>query len=194
MIRISQQLLNDLRKNLSRTPLAERQAQYGSLEDIPEGVPIDRATLLQLMGSRRTGSYAQPASGLPASSNYGTPINPGSLPLQGTITQKFGVPQAVKAAGEKIHAGVDIAVPVGQDLKDQYSGKVLEAREVRGYGNTVVVQGDDGIVRRYSHLSSLNVRPGDTVAGGQALGRTGNTGASTGPHLDIRWYKPQGGR
>lgn len=91
------------------------------------------------------------------------------------------------------HAGVDIAVPVGTKLLAPVSGKVIhvvnvndgtEKRNKWGYGNQVVIQRDDGVITQQSHLYDVNVKVGDRVQQGQVIGRTGNSGSTTGPHLD----------
>jgi murein DD-endopeptidase MepM/ murein hydrolase activator NlpD len=62
-------------------------------------------------------------------------------------------------------------------------------RRCCGYGLYVDVQHENGYVTRYAHLSSSSVRPGDTVASGTAIGVSGDTGRSSGPHLhfELRW-------
>lgn len=91
------------------------------------------------------------------------------------------------------HAGVDIATPVGTPLLAPFDGTIVHVvnmndgtakRNQRGYGNMVVVRRADGTMVQMSHLHSANVRVGDTVRSGQQIGLTGNSGSSTGPHLD----------
>lgn len=91
------------------------------------------------------------------------------------------------------HAGVDISTPVGTNLLAPMSGRVIhvvnvndgtQKRNQRGYGNQVVIQRDDGVITQQSHLFDVNVKVGDRVQQGQVIGRTGNSGSSTGPHLD----------
>ena len=91
------------------------------------------------------------------------------------------------------HAGVDIAASVGTNLLAPMSGKVIHVvnvndgtnkRNQRGYGNQVVIQRDDGVITQQSHLYDVNVKVGDRVQQGQVIGRTGNSGSTTGPHLD----------
>lgn len=52
-----------------------------------------------------------------------------------------------------------------------------------GYGKTVVVTHGNGWVTRYAHMSNVQVSNGDRVSAGEQIGKSGNTGHSTGPHL-----------
>ena len=52
-----------------------------------------------------------------------------------------------------------------------------------GYGNNIVVDHGFGYKTRYAHLSSIDVVEGMSVKRGDFLGRTGNSGKSSGPHL-----------
>jgi murein DD-endopeptidase MepM/ murein hydrolase activator NlpD len=75
------------------------------------------------------------------------------------------------------------------------AGKNVSARATRtgvvtysgwrngGFGNVVEVRYNDGKYGNYQHLSQVYVTKGSTVVGGQGLGKIGNTGNSTGPHL-----------
>ncbi|UGY91329.1 peptidoglycan DD-metalloendopeptidase family protein [Streptomyces gobiensis] len=81
------------------------------------------------------------------------------------------------------HTGVDFAVPTGTPVKAVTSGTVVSAGWGGSYGNEVVIKHADGRYSQYAHLSSLSVRPGQSVSNGQQIGRSGSTGNSTGPHL-----------
>jgi murein DD-endopeptidase MepM/ murein hydrolase activator NlpD len=52
-----------------------------------------------------------------------------------------------------------------------------------GYGHTVVIDHGDGRQTRYAHLSEPLVQAGESVTEGQVVGKSGNSGRSTGPHL-----------
>lgn len=52
-----------------------------------------------------------------------------------------------------------------------------------GYGNLIELDHGYQYLTRYAHLSEILVRPGQTVHRGDMIGRVGNTGKSTGPHL-----------
>ena len=116
-----------------------------------------------------------------ASEADGSPTVP--LPLDSTLTSRFGWRQDPFGAGIRFHAGVDIAAAYGREVPAVSDGRVEFAGEQGGYGLTVVVSHAGGIVTRYAHLSSLDVRQGDQVRAGSELGRVGRTGRSTGTHL-----------
>jgi len=80
------------------------------------------------------------------------------------------------------HGGVDYAVPVGTQVHAPFTGVVAVAGNVRGFGNTVVIQYPQGSVI-LGHLSSISVRVGMEVQAGTVVALSGNTGSSTGPHL-----------
>nr|WP_255674872.1 M23 family metallopeptidase [Deinococcus sp. 6GRE01] len=88
------------------------------------------------------------------------------------------------------HLGVDIVAPVGTPVRAARSGRVLESRPDfdRGWGWTVVLEHPDGWITRYAHLSANLVQKGELVVRGQPVGRVGNTGRSTGPHLHFGTY------
>lgn len=88
------------------------------------------------------------------------------------------------------HLGVDIVAPVGTPVRAARSGRVLESRPDfdRGWGWTVVLEHPDGWITRYAHLSANLVKKGELVVRGQPVGRVGNTGRSTGPHLHFGTY------
>lgn len=92
----------------------------------------------------------------------------------------------------RMHAGDDLAAPVGTRIGSLSSGTVIFAGRESGYGNKVEVRHWDGTVSWYAHMSSISVKVGDKVAPGQKLGEVGNTGHSTGPHLHLEIH-PGGG-
>jgi murein DD-endopeptidase MepM/ murein hydrolase activator NlpD len=63
------------------------------------------------------------------------------------------------------------------------AGKVLNARWLGIFGNCVIIDHGMGVQSLYGHLSSLDVKLGDTVTKGQTIGRSGMTGLAAGDHL-----------
>lgn len=81
------------------------------------------------------------------------------------------------------HKGVDLAAAYGTEVRAFDGGVVKSAGERSGYGLTVVIDHGDGRETLYAHLSSMAVAPGDPVAAGQPIARSGNSGRATGAHL-----------
>ncbi|WP_406457689.1 transglycosylase family protein [Streptomyces sp. NBC_00876] len=81
------------------------------------------------------------------------------------------------------HTGVDFPVPTGTSVKAMASGTVVSAGWAGPYGYQIVIRHGDGKFSQYAHLSSLLVRGGQHVTGGQRIARSGATGNVTGPHL-----------
>ena len=94
--------------------------------------------------------------------------------------------------GSSNHKGVDICnVSYSSKIYATKSGKVLIASMPysdkdggkSGYGNYVVIDHGGGMSTLYAHMSIVKVSVGQYVSQGDVIGVTGNTGASTGPHL-----------
>ena len=86
------------------------------------------------------------------------------------------------------HAGADFSIPEGSDVYSAYSGIVdMSVDEgYSSYGAYIVIKSIIGGKERYmyyAHLSGRSVEEGDKVRAGDIIGKTGNTGLSTGPHL-----------
>lgn len=98
------------------------------------------------------------------------------------ITSPFGTrfhPILKKVIG---HEGIDIGVNIGTPIYALAGGEVIYSGTMSGYGNVVMI--DHGnLTTLYAHNSSLVVKVGQTVKGGQLITYSGNTGRSTGPHL-----------
>ena len=82
-----------------------------------------------------------------------------------------------------MHAGLDFTGAHGSPILSAARGRVSFVGVQSGYGNTVEIDHGHGIMTRYAHLSGFNVRPGQSVDGGQPIARMGSTGRSTGTHL-----------
>ena len=90
----------------------------------------------------------------------------------------------VKAGGrDEAHPGVDIAVAIGNLVRAAGGATVRQAGEDPEYGRFVLLEHPEGFQTMYGHLSRILVTLGDTVASGQVIGLSGNSGRSTAPHL-----------
>lgn len=114
------------------------------------------------------------------------------------ITQYFGNtpfssknPQVYNGGG---HNGIDFSVKVGTPILAAQSGTVLGVGDTDAscnavsYGKWVLVKHPNGLTTLYAHLSVIQVSAGQSVAVGEKLGLSGNTGYSTGPHLHFTVY------
>jgi murein DD-endopeptidase MepM/ murein hydrolase activator NlpD len=86
------------------------------------------------------------------------------------------------------HSGQDFAVPIGTNVMAVHGGTVVKAGgngagDGPAYGNAIVIKHSNGTYSQYAHLSRVDVRVGQTVATGQHIALSGNTGNSSGPHL-----------
>jgi len=104
-------------------------------------------------------------------------------PSRGIVTSRFGWRVHPIFGGSEFHTGMDIATHYGSPVVAARSGVVTFVGWKSGYGHIIVVRHDGGLATSYSHLSATLVSPGEYVAQGQLLGRIGNSGWSTGPHL-----------
>jgi murein DD-endopeptidase MepM/ murein hydrolase activator NlpD len=84
---------------------------------------------------------------------------------------------------QKFHAGTDIRLAYGEEVRAAAGGVVTFAGEQPGYGLVVKVDHGDGLETRYAHLSSALVAAGSPVEAGSPIARSGNSGRTTGPHL-----------
>ncbi|NTV82006.1 MAG: M23 family metallopeptidase, partial [Candidatus Aminicenantes bacterium] len=86
--------------------------------------------------------------------------------------------------------GVDYAAPVGTPVQATADGEVTFAGRDAAAGNTVKMRHKNAYATAYLHLSGFGrgVRRGAVLKGGDIVGYVGNSGDSTGPHLDYRIY------
>lgn len=123
------------------------------------------------------------------------------FPVSGRITSRFGAVGDAKLADGTVlhttgHTGVDIACVEGTEVKAPATGKVVDVFSLgiasaqpwiadwkRVFGNSVIIEHAGGYYTLYAHLSAILVREGLSVTAGAAIGKSGNTGLSTGPHL-----------
>lgn len=84
----------------------------------------------------------------------------------------------------RTHQGIDIAVSTGTEVLAAECGTVCYVSEnAGGYGKYIEIDHGMGVKTAYAHLSKILVSKGDTVAAGNKIALSGNTGNSTGPHL-----------
>lgn len=110
-------------------------------------------------------------------------------PLHGRFTSGFGIRRDPFTGGAGYHSGIDIAGYTGAPVVAAKEGTVVYSGWMSGYGLCVIVRHQFGYETVYAHLSSVSVRSDAWVKAGQRVGRVGNTGRSTGPHLHFEVRK-----
>ena len=86
------------------------------------------------------------------------------------------------------HLGYDLSVTKQYPVEAANSGAVAFAGDLGIYGNTVLLDHGLGLHTLYGHLSSINVKVGDSIKQRQILGNTGETGLAAGDHLHYGVY------
>ena len=105
-----------------------------------------------------------------------TPVN--GYPITGSFGQWYDGPPAYQ------HRGVDFGCPTGTPIRCPADGYVVNFTNDGSFGIGVCIEHTGtGLYSLYAHMSSKNYNPGQKVFRNDILGLTGNTGASTGPHL-----------
>lgn len=90
---------------------------------------------------------------------------------------------------QSIHEGIDFELPHGTPVLAAADGVVMRSGWDADYGYNVLVQHVDGYATRYAHASELQVVNGEVIKASQVIGKSGNSGRSTGPHLHFEVLK-----
>lgn len=114
----------------------------------------------------------------------GPPAGP-SIPRQWPLDEPGYVTrgQVTTGSSEEAHPGIDIAVPIGSMVRAAGGATVHQVGEDPEYGFFVLLDHPDEYQTMYGHLSRILVSTGASVAPGQVIGLSGNSGRSTAPHL-----------
>ena len=134
----------------------------------PSVAPTARAAAGQASRSRPDPSPT--VEGLSSSAKF---VRPGIGRLTSSYGRRWG----------RLHAGIDLASGIGSPVRAVAAGVVQSSGSESGYGRAVRIRHGDGTVTVYAHMSALLVSTGERVSAGEQIGREGNTGHSTGPHL-----------
>lgn len=108
------------------------------------------------------------------------------VPANAVVTQTFAehVHRAQVNGWTNYNGGIDWALPSGTAILAAQSGVVSAARnDASGYGLHIRLQHEEGFITIYAHLMDFMVQVGQKVRIGQVIGRSDNTGFSSGPHL-----------
>jgi len=105
-------------------------------------------------------------------------------PVEGKINQRF------EEAENRRHQGIDIFSAVGAPIRASNAGTVIYSNNtIKGYGNLIILRHSEEIVTVYAHNQVNLVEEGTWVEKGQIIGKVGQTGRTSGPHLHFEIRK-----
>ncbi|GBD03435.1 Murein hydrolase activator NlpD [bacterium HR19] len=98
-------------------------------------------------------------------------------PVKGKVISNFG------DRNGREHKGVDISAPEGTDILAAEDGVVIFSGFLKGYGNVVIIKHEGDYFTVYAHNKYNTVKENEFVKRGQVIGKVGQTGNATTPHL-----------
>ena len=100
------------------------------------------------------------------------------------VTSLWGAQRVLNGTPARPHYGIDLAAPEGTPIRAPAAGTVAFSRPGMHFeGGLVLIDHGQGLISAYLHQSRIDVAVGDRLARGQVIGRVGQTGRATGPHL-----------
>jgi murein DD-endopeptidase MepM/ murein hydrolase activator NlpD len=111
-------------------------------------------------------------------------VGPFIVPAEGPITSQFGTRRSYNGGpAQSYHEGIDYDAPPGAAVLAANDGQVALAEPLTVRGNAVIIDHGLGVHSGYYHLSEITVQEGQPVKKGDVVGKVGDTGLATGPHL-----------
>ena len=107
------------------------------------------------------------------------------------ITGVYGSQRILNGKPRRPHYGIDLHAPEGTPVKAMMDGEItLAEKDMYFTGGTIIFDHGHGISTLYMHMKDVYVKIGQKVKQGEVVGTLGQSGRSTGPHLDIRlnWF------
>ncbi len=105
-------------------------------------------------------------------------------PVRNTeISSHYGYRRSPFTGKPSFHSGADFTGPTGTEVLAARGGEVVAVGVHEIYGRFVRLRHENGYETFYGHLNGVNVELNQRISSGMLLGRIGNTGLSTGPHL-----------
>ncbi len=124
-------------------------------------------------------------------------------PASGALASTFGRQEHPRFHTVTFNRGIEISAPQGREIVAVADGNVIYADWFKGYGRLIILDHGGGYFTLYAHAADLLVKAGETVSGGQAIARVGDSGSLEGPQLyfelrhkgkpedPLAWLKPR---
>ena len=165
-------------------------ARESQIEILPQHFPEQRLTLPQKMVTPDPAAlkrHAREKEQVEKALESGMPERLWTLPLhrpvQGDVSSVYGLKRVLNGEPRSPHRGTDFRGAAGTRVRAVGPGKVVLTAEHYFAGKSVYLDHGQGLVSMYFHLSAIDVAEGESVQQGQVIGRIGQTGRATGPHL-----------
>ena len=108
-------------------------------------------------------------------------------PAKGRISGVYGSQRILNGQPRRPHFGVDVAAPVGTEVRAPADGVVTMVHSDMFYsGGTMILDHGHGLSSSFLHLHRILVKKGQRIRQGDLIAEIGATGRVTGPHLDWR--------
>lgn len=108
---------------------------------------------------------------------------PSIFPTTGWVTSGFGWRKDPFTGKIAFHRGIDIATNFGNTVVSTADGIIVQLRNDKIGGKTILVSHGGGLTSLYCHLDKFLVKPGQKVNRGDVIGLVGKTGKALGPHV-----------
>ncbi len=113
-----------------------------------------------------------------------------AMPAKGSIISRYGPAKNDDEGTFIFQNGIDIKVDRGEPIRSVFSGKILYAEWLKGYGNLIIINHGNSYYTLYAHVEEFFKKKGELVAASEVIATAGDTGSIKGPclHFEIRHH------
>ncbi|MDC0598379.1 peptidoglycan DD-metalloendopeptidase family protein [Gammaproteobacteria bacterium] len=139
----------------------------------PNSQDLERIAIESREMNRAFSSWSEPE----------VPVTYLDVPTEGIKSDSFGFRRFFNEQPRNPHSGMDIAAAEGTPILAPASGTIVATGNYFFNGNTIILDHGYGLITLYCHMNEIDVEVGTQVMAGEQIGKVGQTGRVTGPHL-----------